>query len=77
MNSKFPTGLSRNIIDTAIPILEELEKSGWTVGVIHWDQKWKRKLGFSAKSPSGTSMFFTCHEGELVKKLWELLNIDR
>ncbi len=74
MKSKHPEGLSQETIDAAMPLRDELEKAGWIFGVIYWDREHDRKLGFSAKSPSGRSIFVACHERDLVEKLRQLLD---
>jgi hypothetical protein len=77
MNTNHPEGLSQEIIDVAMPVRDELVRAGWTFGVIHWDNEPERKLGFSAKSPSGRAIFVACHECDLAKKLRELWDPSR
>jgi hypothetical protein len=77
MNTDHPEGLSQEIIDIAMPIRDELVTAGWTFGVIHWDNEGERKLAFSARSPFGRAIFVACHEGDLVKKLRQLLDLPR
>jgi hypothetical protein len=74
MYSEVPDGLSPAIVRAALPIRDELVAAGWTFGAIHWDGSGiDRKLAFSAKSPTGKSVYIACHENALASKLQALL----
>ena len=76
MNSEEPNGLSPEARKSALPIRDALVAVGWKFGVLHWDVEQQRKLAFSAKSPSGTSMYISCDEKDLARKLQELLGSE-
>jgi len=74
MNTPIPHGLSRSVMESALPIRDELVKAGWVFGQIHWDREPERKLAFSAKSPDGKSVYISCQEDALTEKLRSLLH---
>ena len=77
MNTKHPEGLSLDIVAVAMPIRDELVAARWTFGTIHWDSERQRRLAFSAKPPSGKSIYVACEDHNLVRKLLELSNLPR
>jgi hypothetical protein len=76
MNREIPDGLSSEARTFALPIRDALVAAGWKFGVLHWDVEQQRKLAFTAKSPSGTSIYISCDEKDLARKLQELLGSE-
>jgi len=79
MNKEIPDGLSQIVREAMLPIRDALVKSGWTFGNIHWDHahsRQNRTLSFMATSPTGTSVYASCEESGLVRKLEQLLESD-
>jgi hypothetical protein len=74
MYREVPDGLSPMILRAVLPIRDELVAAGWTFGAIGRDGSGvDRKLAFSAKSPTGKSIYIACHEDALASKLRALL----
>jgi hypothetical protein len=53
----------------------ERRSAGWVFGLVQWDGSGAdRKLTFSAKSPTGASVYIACHETDVADKLQALLD---
>jgi hypothetical protein len=75
MNREISEGFSLEVRNTVLPIRDALVAAGWTFGELNWDSKGlDRKLAFSAKSPTGASLYIACHESNLAERLQSLLD---
>jgi hypothetical protein len=76
MNKEVPEGFSAEVRDAMVPIRDAMVAAGWTFDAIHWDNRsaGDRKLVFSAKSPTGASVYTACHESSVVAILQALLD---
>jgi hypothetical protein len=71
-----PADLRPDIRAAAVAILETAREAGWRINPVRWESKSRRKLWFTAQSPSGVPVYAVCAEIEFPERLEALLISD-
>jgi hypothetical protein len=74
MENEIPYDISEDVRSAIISLRQSLQKAGWRIGTVHWDDESRRTVKFAVIPPAGgMTLISGCHEAKLADKLRALL----